>query len=237
MDTGRSRRSQTVLYQVGHSLYVNLTNKCPCACTFCIRRNADHVYEETESLWLNHEPDLTEVKAAFAHWDMTKFQELVFCGYGEPTEALDLLLQTARYAKEQFGIRTRINTNGLGNLINGRQIEKELLDAIDTVSISLNTSDSEQYNSIVRPRFGRQSWQAMVNFAKNCVAAGLEVVMTTVSTTISAEDEAACAELCRTIGARYRIRTYSSAPGDRNVPEQLSENTVGGHDADIQRAC
>ena len=88
----------TILYPVGQHLYVNLTNQCPCACTFCIRQNGDGAYG-SDSLWLEHAPDFDEVKAAFAKWDLSGFTELVFCGYGEPTEALELLLMSAVYAK------------------------------------------------------------------------------------------------------------------------------------------
>ena len=86
--------AMTILYPVGEHLYVNLTNKCPCACTFCIRQNGDGAYG-SDSLWLQHDPSLAEVKKAFEAWNLADFTELVFCGYGEPTEALEILLLTA----------------------------------------------------------------------------------------------------------------------------------------------
>ena len=118
-------KGMEILYKVHNGLYVNLTNRCPCACTFCLRQTRETVGEST-SLWLEREPSAEEVIAAFDAWDMESFDELVFCGFGEPTEALPVLLETARYAKAHFGIPVRVNTNGLGNLIWGRDITPDL---------------------------------------------------------------------------------------------------------------
>ena len=114
-----------ILYKVHHGLYVNLTNKCPCACTFCLRQTMDHV-GESHSLWLEREPSAEEVIAEFAKFDMNEFEEVVFCGFGEPTEALPVLLKVAAYVKETFSKPVRINTNGMGNLIWNRDITPEL---------------------------------------------------------------------------------------------------------------
>ena len=102
----------TIVYGVKSGLYVNLTNRCPCACTFCIRKNADKVYEEPDTLWLEHEPSFSEVRSAFEAQDMSRYTEVVFCGYGEPTEALDVMLETAAFVKEHYKIPVRLNTNG-----------------------------------------------------------------------------------------------------------------------------
>ena len=196
-----------ILYRVHHNLYANLTNRCPCSCTFCLRQSMDRI-GESDSLWLEKEPDLDAVRAAFNAWPPEEYDELVFCGFGEPTEALDMLKQTAAWVKERFGKRIRLNTNGLGDLINGRPIAPELKGLVDTVSISLNTPDPEAYLALVRPKFGPGSFEALLSFARDCAAAGLEVVLTTVDTTLTKEQEARCAELCRGIGARYRIRAW-----------------------------
>ena len=142
-----------ILYKVHNNLYVNLTNKCPCACTFCLRQNMDHV-GESGSLWLSHEPSFEEVKEAFSKFNMDDYDELVFCGFGEPTEALDVLIKTAEYVKNTWNKKIRLNTNGLGNLVNNRDIVPELKGLIDTVSISLNTPNADRYHEIVRSRFG-----------------------------------------------------------------------------------
>ena len=198
---------QTILYKVHHNLYVNLTNKCPCACTFCLRQTRDHM-EESGVLWLDHEPSVDEVIAEFAKFDMSQYEEVVFCGFGEPTEALEVLLPVAKYVKETFSKPVRINTNGLGNLIWNRDITPEFKGLIDTVSISLNTPNADEYHNLVRSKFGMQSFDAMLDFAKKCTTYVPHVVMTTVATTISKEDEAQCQKICDNLGVTYRIRPW-----------------------------
>ena len=169
----------TILYKVHNNLYVNLTNKCPCSCTFCLRQTMDHV---GDSLWLTREPEYEEIIADFANFNVDAFDELVFCGFGEPTERIDILLQVARYFKETYHKPIRINTNGLGNLVNCRDIAPDFKGLIDTVSISLNTPNADRYHELVRSRFGDQSFQAMLDFAKECTQYVPHVVMTTVDT-------------------------------------------------------
>lgn len=197
----------TILYKVHDNLYVNLTNRCPCACTFCLRQTMDSV-GGSDSLWLEHDPTAEEVMKEFAKFDMNRYEEVVFCGFGEPTEALDVLLQSAKYVKDAFGKAIRINTNGLGSLVNGKDIAPLFAGLIDTVSISLNTPDAQEYERIVRPKFGAGSFDAMISFARECTKYVPNVVMTTVDTTITKEEEARCAEICREVGARYRIRPW-----------------------------
>lgn len=139
---------------------------------------------------------------------MEHYQEVVFCGFGEPTEALDVLLRGAAYIKEHYHKPVRINTNGLGSLINGEDIAPKLAGLVDTVSISLNTPDAEEYHKLVRSKFGDQSFSAMLQFAKECTKYVPHVVMTTVDTTISHEDEAACRKICDDLGVKYRIRPW-----------------------------
>ena len=196
-----------ILYRVHNNLYVNLTNRCPCACTFCLRQSMDRI-GESDSLWLDREPEMADIEAAFQAWPPESYDDLVFCGFGEPTEALDMLKKTAAFVKAGFGKKIRLNTNGLGDLINGRSIAPELKGLVDTVSISLNTPDAESYLALVRPRFGEGSFQALLSFARSCVEEGLEVVLTTVDTTLTAGQESECAAICDAIGARYRIREW-----------------------------
>ena len=197
----------TILYEVHDNLYVNLTNKCPCACTFCLRQTRDHM-ENSGVLWLEHEPSIDEVKAAFSNFDMSRYNELVFCGFGEPTERIDVLLETARFVKENYHMPIRINTNGLGNLIHGRDITPEFKDLIDTVSISLNTPNKDRYYELTKSRFGVDSFDALLDFAKAASAYVPNVVLTTVATTITREEELECQKICDELGVRYRIRPY-----------------------------
>ncbi|UEA75101.1 TIGR04100 family radical SAM protein [Clostridium sp. L2-50] len=196
-----------ILYKVHNNLYVNLTNKCPCACTFCLRQNMDHV-GESKSLWLEREPSAEEVIAEFAKFDMSRFNEVVFCGFGEPTEAFEVLKKVAAFVKETYHMPIRLNTNGLGNLVNGRDITPEMEGLIDTVSISLNTPNADRYHELVRSKFGDKSFDAMLDFARSSTKYVTNVVMTTVDTTITKEEEEECRRICDSIGAKYRIRPW-----------------------------
>ncbi len=196
-----------ILYKVHNNLYVNLTNKCPCACTFCLRQNMDHV-GESKSLWLEREPSAEEVIAEFAKFDMSRFNEVVFCGFGEPTEAFEVLKKAAAFVKETYHMPIRLNTNGLGNLVNGRDITPEMEGLIDTVSISLNTPNADRYHELVRSKFGDKSFDAMLDFARSSTKYVSNVVMTTVDTTITKEEEEECRRICDSIGAKYRIRPW-----------------------------
>ena len=140
---------------------------------------------------------------------MSRFSEVVFCGFGEPTEAWGTLTRVARYAKETFGLPTRVNTNGLGSLICGRDIAPEFEGIIDTVSISLNAPDAKTYQEIVRSSFGEKSFDAVIDFAREVKRYVPNVVMTTVETTISREDEERCRAICEKLGVRYRIRAWA----------------------------
>lgn len=196
-----------ILYEVHSGLYVNMTNKCPCACVFCLRQNRDEM-ENSGSLWLKREPTVEEVIAEFDKFDMTKYEEVVFCGFGEPTERLDDLLKVAEFVKKTYDIPIRINTNGLSDLIYNKDTAPMFEGLIDTVSISLNTPNRERYFELTRSKFGIKSFDAMLRFAGNVKKYVKNVVLTTVSTTLSAEEEAECAEICQNLGVTYRIRPF-----------------------------
>lgn len=202
------KKEMTIAYDVHNGLYINLTNRCPCACTFCLRQTMDHV-GQSGGLWLEHEPSYDEVVRAIQACDLSRYSEVVFCGFGEPTERLDVLLDVAKFIKDTCpDKKIRINTNGLGDLVCGEPIAHRLTGLIDVVSISLNTPDAAEYLRLTRSKFGEGSFDAMLRFAKDCVAAVPEVVMTTVDTTISHEEEEQCRAICEKIGVRYRIRPW-----------------------------
>jgi len=198
-----------ILYKVHNNLYVNLTNRCPYSCTFCLRQTMDRI-GESDRLWLEHEPSYEEVVDEFKKFDMSQYNEVVFCGFGEPTEAFDVLIKVAKYVKDTFQKPIRINTNGVGCLVNKRDIIPEMEGLVDTVSISLNNPHKNEYNALVRSRFGEESFDEMLDFAKRCVKVIPNVVLTTVETTISKEEEDECRKLCESIGATYRIRPWES---------------------------
>ncbi|MCD8368114.1 MAG: TIGR04100 family radical SAM protein [Clostridiales bacterium] len=200
----------TITYQVKNGIYINMTNRCPCACTFCLRQNGPGVYG-SDSLWLEREPTVEEVCADLDRWNLADYDEVVFCGYGEPTERLDDLLAVAAHIRAVSSIPIRINTNGLADLIAGEPVAARLEGLIDTVSVSLNTPDAEEYLAIVRPRFGAQSYDAMLRFTEDCTRYVPNVVMTVVGepvTSRSAQDK--CRAICDRLGVRLRVRPYES---------------------------
>ncbi len=196
-----------ILYEVHENLYVNLTNRCPCACVFCLRQTRDEM-NHSGSLWLEREPTVDEIIAEFDRFDMSKYRELVFCGFGEPTERLEDLLKVAAYVKEKFQIPIRLNTNGLSDLIWQKDTAPMYEGLVDTISISLNTPDSEEYLRLTRSKFGIGSHEAMLHFAGNVSRYVPNVILSTVETTITKEEEQRCREICERLGVTYRIRPF-----------------------------
>lgn len=200
-------KAMTIVYKVHQNLYINLTNRCSSACTFCLRQTRDKM-EDSGSLWLEHEPDFEEVKAAFDEFNVDDYNEIVFCGFGEPTMRFDMLLEVAKYIKDTWNKPIRLNTNGQGDLINKRQIASELKGLVDTISISLNFPEENRYQEIVRSQFGVASYNAMLEFAKEAKNYVPNVVLSTVDTTLSKEEENKCKEICDSLGVTYRIRPW-----------------------------
>lgn len=203
----KMKKAMTISYEVGDNLYLNFTNKCPCACTFCIRNNADGAYG-SDPLWLEHEPSLDEIWADLDKRDLGKYAEIVFCGYGEPTERLDVVLSVADELKAR-GVKAvlRINTNGLGDLLNGRSIAAELCGVLDVISISLNAGTKDEYMKVTRPRY-ENAYEAMQSFTADCVKQGnAEVVMSVVDVIPETEIEAS-RQIAERLGAKLRVRTY-----------------------------
>lgn len=199
------KKRMTILYEVGGKLYVNLTNKCPCNCTFCIRHNGDGAYG-SDSLWLEHEPTLDEIKAAFAKTDMSKYKEVVFCGYGEPMERVNEVIAVGEFVKANYGVTVRLNTNGLGDKIHGVPTAKLLQGAVDIVSISLNSYCKEKYNEVTHPKWD-DAFDAMLAFAADCKLYLPQVIFTVVDV-IPPEDISRAKALAMSIGIPLRVREY-----------------------------
>lgn len=195
----------TILYELHNGLYVNMTNKCPCECTFCLRKekNSSSVYGD---LWLEREPSVEEVKAEFLKRDLSGCEEIVFCGFGEPTERLYDILEICTFLKGITDLPIRINTNGMADLIWGKSTAKDFEGKIDVVSISLNTPDKEKYYEITKNKFGIGAFDSMLKFAEDVKSYVGEVVLSTVSETITEEEENRCREICEKLGVTYRIR-------------------------------
>ena len=190
----------------GATVYVNLTNRCPCACTFCLRQTKE--MEEGHSLWLKKEPTVEEVIQEFQKYDLDDFKEVVFCGFGEPLERVEDVVQIAGILKHfRRDLPIRINTNGLANLIHQRDVTPELKGRIDTVSISLNAPDANEYDALTRSRFGKESFQAMLDFASLCRQYVPHVVMTVVDI-IGEEKIQRCQAICDELGVKLRVRPF-----------------------------
>lgn len=198
----------TITYPVSKGIYVNITNRCPCSCTFCIRNHKDHVFE-SDTLWLDREPTVQEICDSLDTWNLEECEEIVFCGFGEPTVRLYDLLEVARYIKSKSNIKIRINTNGLADLIWNKSTASELKGLIDTVSVSLNATNKEDYLKVVRPKFGIESFDAMLKFTKECTEYVPSVIMTVVDVVTTKEEQEACRKICESVGAIFRVRPYS----------------------------
>lgn len=198
------QKSMTIAYQVGKNLYLNLTNRCPCACTFCIRNNSDSAYG-SDPLWLEHEPDWDEIHAVLEAEDVSKYHEVVFCGFGEPTERLDMILRTAAYLKTRGVISIRLNTNGLSDLIHGKKTAELFKGLIDTVSVSLNAGTAKGYLEVTRPKYGEEAYTAMQEFAKDCKNYVPNVVFSVVDV-LSEEELEASKQVAENCGIPLRIR-------------------------------
>ena len=194
----------TIAYFVGETLYLNITNRCSADCDFCLRRDSVSV-GGCDSLWLPREPDINEILEAVYAVDWQSAPEIVFCGFGEPTMRLEVMLSVARALKERdSGINLRLNTNGLGCLTAGRDIVPDLAGLFDTVSVSLNFSDERTYNERCRPAYPG-AYPALLDFIRRC-AACIPNVTATVPFAVSPEETGAARKTAEALGARFRVR-------------------------------
>ncbi len=197
-------RESKLAYPIRNSLYLNLTAQCNNNCVFC-GRNRGYVVKGHD-LALDHDPDAAEMIAAMG--DVSAYDEVVFCGYGEPTMRLEVLKEVARYLKGR-GQKVRLNTNGLADLQYGREVAPELVGLIDAVSISLNTADPAQYDALCRSRYGARAYPAMLAFARSCLKAGLRTVLTVVA--MPDIDVEAARKVALEVGAEFRVRSFVDA--------------------------
>lgn len=201
------KKAMTISYEVGNNLYLNLTNKCPCACTFCIRNSADGAYG-SDPLWLEHEPDFNEIMENLNSRDLDKYTEIVFCGYGEPTCRLDTIIAVADELKSRPSCPLlRINTNGLSDLINGKSTAESLCNVMDIISISLNAGTEDEYMKVTRPKYP-EAFKAMQKFTSDCVKNGNAQIIMSVVDVIPQEQIEASRKIAENLGAILRVRTF-----------------------------
>ena len=199
----------TITYEYGGNLYVNTTNRCNFACEFCLRHNKKSngsIY--TDNLWLEREPTREEILDSIESWDLSCYQQLVFCGFGEPSYRIDdicwVIDQLKAKGKKIF---TRMDTNGTGSLINGRNIAPDFKGRFDMVSVSLNTDTADKYDALCHPA-QQGAYQAMKDFTREITQYVPKVMMTVVDT-IPEEEIENCRHICEDeIGAVYRVREY-----------------------------
>lgn len=196
-----------ILYTYKNQVYANITNRCDCSCTFCVRTTKDTVGDAT-NMWFEKDPTLEEIKQAIDAFDFTNYNELVFCGYGEPTCALENMLATAKYVKEKYGVNIRLNTNGLCNLYHKRNIVPELAEVIDSVSISLNAPTAEKYQAVTRPQFAN-AFPALLEFASLAQESIAHTQLSIVD--VLPQDEIdACQRIADERGIYLKIRKFSA---------------------------
>ncbi|MDE6729637.1 MAG: TatD family nuclease-associated radical SAM protein [Oscillospiraceae bacterium] len=174
--TATPDKAMNVSYEVGDKLYLNVTNRCPCACLFCIRQHHAGAYG-SDTLWLDHEPTMDEMKADLRRRDLSKYKQIVFCGYGEPLMRLDFVCELLQYLRQIFpGMSLRIDSNGLADLYNQKETIAQNTDAaaklsglVDEISISLNAPDATTYNMFTRPQGAPgNAFSTMLHFAQRC---------------------------------------------------------------------
>lgn len=206
----------TITYVYGYNLYVNTTNKCDFSCDFCVRHNSHIGSVPSSDLWLRREPTVEEIVRKIESYDLSQYNQLVFCGFGEPTCRFDDICRVIdRLQEDGVRIRTRIDTNGTGCLINGRDICPDFKNRFDMVSISLNTDTAEKYEKLCHPVYPG-SYRAMLDFAREIQNYVPEVVMTVVDC-ISDEEIENCRRICEEeVGARYRVRKMITETKDEN---------------------
>ncbi len=199
--------SNTYAYPLHGGLYLNITNRCTFDCVFCVRHHSgDFCGHE---LWLEKEPTAVDVLAQIdTLGGPGAYSEVVFCGFGEPTMALDVLLDVCRELKKRGETPPiRLNTNGQASLIHGYDVAPKLRGLVDVVSISLNAPTSEEYDAICQPERGGEGFQAMLDFAAACRDQGIQVVLTVVDT-IGPEKIVQSRAIAAGLGVGFRVRTY-----------------------------
>ena len=202
----------TITYEYGGSLYVNLTNRCDCACVFCLRHNGHKGSIYADDLWLDREPTREEALADLMGRELERYPEIVFCGFGEPAFRMDDILWLSDQMRERVEKLPpiRINTNGHASLILGRDVTPELQGRIDALSISLNGPTKEKYLEVTQPRDGEKAWDAMLEFTREAAKYVPKVMMTIVDKDLEDGEIDSCRQLAESLGATLRVRAYVS---------------------------
>lgn len=192
----------TIAYMIRNSLYLNITNRCSNRCSFCPK--FEELTVKGHELKLSHEPDFAEVMAAVD--TAAEFNEVVFCGYGEPLIRLDLVKEVSAELKRR-GFRVRINTDGQANLVHGRNILPELSGLVDSLSVSLNAADAQTYQTLCNTPFGRSGFQGVCDFLREATRHIPQVTASAVA--LPGLDVDKVRELALSLGVEFREREYA----------------------------
>lgn len=200
--------SLIITYELGNSLYINVTNRCTNNCSFCVRNNKDGVASGI-NLWLEREPTVAEVIEDIQKREISKYKEFVFCGYGEPMMRTYDMIEICKTLKEKYNLLIRINTNGHANLICGKDITPQLAGWVDHISISMNAKDRQGYQAMCLSDYGETAFEAMLDFAAKCKNYIPKVVLSVVDV-ISKEDIQCCRKIARSIDVDFRVRHFAN---------------------------
>ena len=205
-------------YELGSKLYINLTNRCSNSCDFCLRtaKANDLTFEDWKAdrdlggvesqLWLDREPTVAEIIESLEERNLADYEEVVFCGFGEPTERMDECIEIAKWLKAK-NVKVRLNTNGQANLIQGCDVTPKMKGLFDVVSISLNNKNAVEYQQVCHSEFGEKAFDALLEFGKKCSQLGIETVFSVVDL-LPVEDIEKCRELAEANGGTLRVREY-----------------------------
>ncbi|UCE88944.1 MAG: radical SAM protein [Pseudomonadota bacterium] len=192
--------ADTLAYELHGNCYLNITRRCTLRCEFCPKFNGTWVVQDYD-LSLGAEPDADQLVAAVG--DLARYREVVFCGLGEPTLRLDVLLEVARRLKER-GAHVRINTDGLANLVHGRDVTTEFAGLIDSVSVSMNAQDAPTYERHCRPKL-EGAFDAILDFVRKVKVHVPEVTLTAIDG-LPGVDIDACQRTADELGVSFRRR-------------------------------
>lgn len=192
--------AQTISYRIEDNLYLNITDRCTLACEFCPKTQGRPRVHDFD-LTLAHRPEIDEILAAIG--DPSQYREIVFCGFGEPTLRLKVLLQVAHWVKARGG-HVRVNTDGLANLVHKRNTLPELGRCVDALSVSLNAQDAAIYDRHCAPAL-TGSFDAMLDFLA-LAPRYVDQVTATAIDGLPGVDIAACQALAAARGVAFRRR-------------------------------
>jgi TatD DNase family protein len=197
---GSISKQGEVVYKIRDSLYLNITNRCTNKCGFCVKSRTSYV--KGHNLRLEKEPTALQIIKAIQ--DPRAYKEIVFCGIGEPLLRLDIVKKVAAWIKRNGGT-VRINTNGQGNLIHGRDIIPELQGIVDSISVSLDAEDAKKYEKICRPSI-KGSFEGVLSFIREAAKVIPEVKATVVK--IPGVNIEKCRKIAEELGVELRVRDF-----------------------------